>query len=340
MAEVCFFAFFVPFVVHSLGRLSNKLNMEKCVIAAVDLGGTHLRCALALKDEPVMWLTRRRVSTEAGAGPEGVVTQIHAELQHCFNEAGLDPASLAAVGCTVPGFTNAEAGIVVSAANLRGWQEVPLVKLLEEKIGVPATIENDVRAAAIGEYYYGAGKGSHSLIYLTISTGVSSGIIVEGKLLRGFHNVAGEIAYLVPEPAYLDQDWGHNGCLESLAAGVGIAREWARAQALSDPTAAEVSAQEVFQAAEAGNQVAQRIIARASDYLAQAAIALCLIIDPAVLIIGGGIAQHQGAMIDRLNRAIATALPFPPPLRLAQLGDDSPLSGVSFLAAQKVAAAL
>lgn len=302
------------------------------VIASIDIGGTHLRCALSHVSAPESFLHRTRTLIDAEAGAVGVTQQIEQEITRCFSESDIQPSELMAVGCTVPGFTDAEAGVVISAANLSGWRNIPLVKMLTEKFGVPCFIENDVRAAATGEYECGAGKGSHSLVYFTISTGVSAGIIMNGKLLRGYHNIAGEIAYFVTEPQHLDQDWGANGCLELLAAGVGLATEWEK----SGQSQADDSAVEIFKAARAGNATAQHLISRAADYLAQTAIALCLIVNPEVMIIGGGIADNEPEIFQRMVRAMKAACPYLPRICSPVYGSDSPLVGAASMAASKM----
>jgi glucokinase len=254
---------------------------------------------------------------------------ILSQVDSCLNQAGLPRQMLAGVGCAAAGITDAEAGRVVSAANLPGWKDVPLASLLKDRFEVPAAVENDVRAAAVGEFQYGAGKGCRSIVYMTISTGVSAGIVIDGKVLRGHHNFAGEIAYLLSEPAHIGKDWGINGCLELTAAGVGIAREWA------SKSKHPVSAEDVFAAARERESDAIRLISRACDYLAQAAVALSIIIDPEVLILGGGIAANEPALVERIRGVVRTTLPYPPEVVLAGLGKDSPLIGSLALAAEK-----
>jgi len=304
---------------------------KKQLVAAIDLGGSNLRCAIG--DLAASgYLTRRVVKTPAEVGPKRLIDHVYLEVMRSLDEAGLSRQALASVGCAAPGITDPESGVVVGAANLRGWQDVPLASLLEKRFGVAAAIENDVKAAALGEFKYGAGSGTRSLVYLTISTGVSAGILIDGRVLRGHHHAAGEIAYLVPEPVHLGKDWGENGCLESTAAGVGIAREWTK----QESSRADWSAADVFRAARAGSEQAQAIIERASNYLAQAAIALCAIINPEVLVLGGGIAEHEPELVDRISQAVSTTFPFPPQVRRAELGGDAPLMGALMLAVEKL----
>ena len=308
----------------------------KDLLAAIDIGGTNLRCALAHMDDPARLIARRSAVTPAAAGPAAVVDFILAEVGMCLEGIKSNRGSLAGVGCTAPGITDARQGIVVSAANLRGWEQVPLAEMLEQRFGVAAAVENDVKAAALGEFRYGAGRGSGSLVYMTISTGVSAGIVIEGKVLRGHKHCAGEIGYFVTEPTHIGKDWGHNGCLELTAAGIGIAREWA---AMDERGGNETfSAADVFEAARTGDVEAKWIVERAGDYLAQAAIALCTIIDPELLVLGGGIAENERALRNRISRVIHETIPFPPRVVGTELRGDAPLVGALIVALEKITA--
>ncbi|MDQ3685193.1 MAG: ROK family protein [Acidobacteriota bacterium] len=306
--------------------------LETKLVAGIDIGGTNIRCAVARIEEPALMIARRSVRTPADAAPQSIVDLISAQIDLCLNEAGLGRESLVRLGCAAPGITDAERGVVISAANLEGWFEVPLARLLEESFDIPAAIENDVRAASLGEFKFGAGstkENCRSLVYMTISTGVSAGIIIDGKPLRGAHMFAGEIAYLLSEPAHIGKDWGLNGCLELTAAGVGIAQQWATRR---ENTTTDFSAAAVFAAARSGDDGAVRIIERASNYLAQAAVSLCAIIDPEIFVLGGGIAENEPQLVARISEVVATTLPYPPPVVKAELGGDSPLIGALALA--------
>ena len=305
--------------------------IDKTIVAGVDVGGTNIRFAVAAKGDPTQPLATGRVKTPSDADPGTLADLILDQVDLCLIEARSSRQMLLGIGCAVAGITDSIEGVIVSAANLPGWRDVPLARMLEERFGTPATVENDVRAAALGEFRHGAGKGLGSLVYMTISTGVSAGIVVDGNLLRGRHNFAGEIAYMLPEPCHIGTDWGINGCLELTAAGVGIAKEWSAKQGYS------ASPADVFAAARAGNDDAHRIVERAGNYLAQAAVALCTVIDPEVLVLGGGIVENEQALVDKIREIVRDTLPYAPQVVLAGLGKDSPLIGALVLAVDKAA---
>jgi len=300
-------------------------------VAGIDVGGTNVRCALALHDAPTRILVRKSARTPTGGGLEPILGLIEDLVEACCREKGYDRDRLVAVGSTAPGITDARAGVVIDAGNLPGWQNLPLAALMERRFGVPAVIENDVNAAALGEYAYGAGQGRHSLVYVTVSTGVAAGIVVEGKLLRGFHHCGGELGLLIPDRTHIGTDWGNIGCLELTSAGVGLAREWA---ALRGGRATPDRARAVFEAAAGDDAEAQALVSRAADYLAIAALAIGVLIDPEVIALGGSIAEHQAVIIDRIREVLTTTMPFPPDVVHATLGADAPLVGVLTLTAE------
>lgn len=293
------------------------------LLAGIDIGGTRTRSALASADAPASILARRERMTPR-AGVEPVLEAVTKDIAACRAELG--EGNLVAAGCTAPGMTDPERGLVLEAANLPGWDAVPLRSLLRDRLGVQVAVENDVNAAAIAESAYGHAAASRSAVYVTVSTGIAAGIIADGKLLRGSHYSAGELGSLVPEPRHLDRDWRPNGCLESLAAGVGLARAWKSAGDKS-------GARHVFESAAAGNEEAAALVRRTCDYLAQALIAVACVIDPEILILGGSIALNQPSLAKGLRRRLQRALPFPPALAYARFGEDNPLVGALAMAA-------
>ena len=302
-------------------------------IAGIDIGGTNVRFALAEVGAPSHMRIRTATATPSTDGLEPFLDFLATELGACLRAVEAGWGDLAAVGCVAPGITDARTGVVRNAVNL-GWLDVPLAASLAERLGVETAVENDVNAAALAEYVYGAGRGCHSLVYLTVSTGVAAGIVVENRLLRGYHHAAGEMGQFLPDRVHIGKDWGDNGCLEMTAAGVGLGRAWAQRQGVTSPTT--TSAIEVFAAAESGDPEAIALVERAADYLAQAAVAIGTLIDPEVLVLGGSIAQNEALIANRIKEVVQTTLPFVPRIVRAALGGDAPLIGALRLAARRL----
>ena len=293
-------------------------------IAGIDIGGTRTRCALARTDKPHEIYRKTSVATPQ-QGPDVVLDVVEDILR---DKLGVEEP-LCGIGCVAPGMTDTQSGVVLEAANLKNWINVPLVAELEARFQAPAAVENDVNAAAIAETRLSVSTEMSPVVYVTLSTGVAAGIVIDGKILRGANNCAGEIANMIPSPEYLDQDWQPGGCLEQLAGGIGLAAQWAKIQGTHSNT---TSALEVFQAADAGDVKAAALINKATDYLAQAIIALVCVLDPGIVILGGSIGLARPEIAERLRQTLAKSVPHAPSVLPSCLGDDAPLLGSLILA--------
>lgn len=303
------------------------------LIAGVDIGGTNMRIAVATIQQPEVVLAHYVVRTPVDSGPAQYLDLIEAGLSSCLAELRLASDALTGIGCTVPGITDGPNGIALFVSNLKEWDGYPVADNLQQRLGIKAVVDNDVNAAALGEYWYGSGKGCHSLVYMTVSTGVAAGIVIEGRLLRGVHHAAGELGFLIPDRKYIGKDWNPNGCLELTSAGVGLVHQW---QLVQNGAAKEASAIDVFEAANAGDQNAHQIVAKASDYLAQTAVAICTVIDPEFLVLSGSIAQHQPFVLNRIREVVKETIPYAPDVVLSTLKGDAPLIGALALIARSL----
>lgn len=293
-------------------------------IAGIDIGGTRTRCALARRDKSLEILRKTSVATPQ-QGPDEVLDVV----EDIIRDKLRTDESLCAVGCVAPGITDTQSGMVLDAANLYNWINVPLAAELERKFQVPVAVENDVNAAAIAEARLNVSTEMSPVVYVTVSTGVAVGIIIDGKILRGANFCAGEIGNMIPSPEYLDQDWQPGGCLEQLAGGIGLAAQWAEIQGIPSNT---TSALEVFQAADAGNVEAAALIKKATDHLAQAVVALVCVLDPEIVILGGSIGLARPEIAERVRQTLAKSVPHVPSVLPSCLGDDAPLLGSLILA--------
>ena len=265
------------------------------LVGAVDLGGTKILSAVIDSGGVIVGEDLR--PTDAGEGPESVLRRVAASLQAAHSAAGGDEPLLAA-GVAAPGPIDFARGVVVSAPNLGGWQEVPIVQVLSGLLGIPVIIENDANAAAWGEFAFGAGMGSSTMVYLTVSTGIGGGLVLDGRLFRGARGGAGELGHMQLVDGGPRCGCGAHGCLEQLASGTAIAREGRAAVASGyAPVLARlaggsaVTAEMVHEAAEQRDPDAQRIIATAGRHLGRGLVAIVNIFDPEVIVIGGGAAK-------------------------------------------------
>jgi glucokinase len=270
------------------------------LVGAVDLGGTKILSLVVDSTGNVAGEDVR--PTEAQQGPDAVIQRMGDSLRAALGDGG---RSFAAVGLAVPGPVDLLHGIVAEAPNLPGWRNVRVRDRLREILGSPVVVENDANAAAWGEYSAGAGRGSRHMIYLTISTGIGGGLVLDGRLYYGANGAAGELGHvpLVPDGPLCG--CGAHGCLEQLASGTAIARDGAAAAAAGgapilqrlangDPITSEL----VHRAAAEGDAGARAVIERAARHLGSGLVAFVNTFNPDVIVIGGGTAKIGGMLLE------------------------------------------
>ncbi len=282
--------------------------MEKYVVG-VDLGGTKIYTALAGSGGRI--LSEIKVPTGAAEGEEAVIGRIAETVRSVLESAAVVKPE--ALGIGSPGPLDHEAGVVYNSPNL-GWREVPLKKKLEGILGVPVLVDNDANLAALGEYLFGAGRGSRNMVYVTVSTGVGGGLVLEGRIFRGSGGGAGELGHMVLEPGGPLCGCGRRGCLEALASGTAMAaraRELAakgRGRAIlgeAGGSAGEITALSVSRAAAAGDAEAVGIISTAGAYLGMGLANVVNLINPDRLVLGGGALEAGGLLWQAMERELA-----------------------------------
>ncbi len=289
------------------------------VYAGIDLGATKTLVIIAREDGSV--LGDARVRTPASQGPEAVVDAIAAAVRESIGEAGIDVSQLAAIGVSAPGPIDTREGVITDPPNLRGWHNVPLAALLRERLGAPVSLENDANCGAIGEHAFGAGRDCRHMIYLTVSTGIGGGIIIDNELYTGASGAAGELGHLIVAAEGPSCGAGHAGCLEAFASGAGIANRAAEAIAAGRlPRAARMAernppltAETVYLAGQEGETEAAALIATAGRYLGMGLASIISAFNPQAVVIGGGLMNMGEALLGpaiETARARATAQSF------------------------------
>ncbi|HVC38860.1 MAG TPA: ROK family protein [Candidatus Dormibacteraeota bacterium] len=287
-------------------------------VAGVDLGGTWLRVGLAGPDGIVR--RRGRARTAASEGPTGILAQIDGLVREAVAaepEASLSQLLLA-VG--VPGPVDSGTGVVAGAPNLPGWRGVPLRELLEKRLGCRCLVEHDASLAALAEYRRGTGRGTQDFVYVTVSTGIGAGLILGGRLYRGYQGSAGEFGHMVIFPGGPACNCGNRGCLEALASGTAIARE-----------AGVASAFEVSRMASAGDPAARAILSRAARYIGLALGGLINLLNPEAVALGGGVVASSpdfwSEIMGSLGEASLPSVRGSCRVERAALGEDQGLLG-------------
>jgi glucokinase len=308
----------------------------------VDLGGTKILTALVDGRGRVM--QRARIATPSG-GPAAVVDGIVQTVESVTGQAGVDVRAVAGLGVGAPGPMDPDTGVVFEPPNLPGWHDVPLGAMLLQRLGVPAHVENDANAAALGERWVGAGAGVDDLVYITVSTGVGGGLIFRGRLYHGVSGTAGEVGHMVIDPNGPPCPCGRHGCLEAMASGPAIARAARAAVLAGQPTSLdriapeEIDARAVADAAREGDAVARAVYARAAAALGAGITNLVNLLNPAMVIIGGGVAE-TGDLIFGPVRRIVKQEAFERPAAAVQivaavLGGDAGVVGAAAVAKER-----
>lgn len=256
-------------------------------VAGIDIGGTKIATLIVAADGTVLG---RATHDSTVADRSNAAAAIAATLDDALATAGLARAELDAIGVGVPGRVDPERGHVTLAVNL-GWTDFALRDALEAEIGRPIVIENDARAAAIGLHARGVARGPagaiDDLAYLAVGTGIAAGVILDGRLHRGARGLAGEIGHAIADATGPRCACGQYGCLEAFASGPSIARR-----------AGMATAQDVYQAAEAGDPVATELVDDVGRRLAWAIHTLVMAYDVERIVVGGGV-SHAGAAFER-----------------------------------------
>jgi len=231
------------------------------------------------------------------------------------------------IGIGVPGATDRESGNVKLAPSLN-WFGFPLKKRLEDRYRLPILIENDVNLASIGELWAQPPE-VENLVLLTIGTGIGAGVIINRALYRGSHNMAGEIGYTLPDRSHLGQTFSGFGALEQLASGNGIAMR-AR-KLLKEKRAAEslenLTAEDVFDAVRNGDGWANEVLAETVDYLAQAIAFITQLLDPDVIILGGGVSREADLLIQPILDRLQGSIPAMPKIEASRMGYQAVVTG-------------
>ncbi|WP_328465240.1 ROK family protein [Streptomyces sp. NBC_00448] len=297
-------------------------------VIALDVGGTGMKAALVAEDGTLLHQARRPTGRERGA--QAVVTAIldfAADLrEHGRAEYG---QGAVAAGVVVPGIVDAAAGIAVYAANL-GWKDLPLRDLLSERLdGLPVALNHDVRAGGLAEGRIGAGNGADRFLFLPLGTGIAGAIGIEGRIEAGAHGYAGEIGHIVVRPGGRECGCGQRGCLEAYASAGAISRTWAAAS--GDPAA---DAAACARAVEAGDLAAIEVWREAIDALADGLVTGLTLLDPRMLVIGGGLAEAGDTLFGPLRAAVEARITFQklPLIVPAALGDTAGCLGAGLLA--------
>ncbi|MER8656115.1 MULTISPECIES: ROK family protein [unclassified Mesorhizobium] len=304
---------------------------------AFDLGGTALRGALVESYGRIV--AHASAPTLAGAGSEAVIGQIVALAGTLLREH--PQANVAGIGVGAPGPLDPKAGIVIAPPTLAGWHDVPLIDILGQHFGLPVRLENDANAAALGEWRFGAGRGSGSLVFVTVSTGIGGGVVADGHIYHGRRGLAAEIGHMTITGEGDRCFCGAIGCFEAVASGTALGRRATRLTAPGDGSLlrrlsndGDVSARHVVEAAKAGDANALDLIEAEAQWLGIGFTNLLHLYSPDLIVMGGGLSNGFDLLAPSI-RAVIQQRAMPAyrdvPIVQAELGDRAGLIGAASL---------
>lgn len=309
----------------------------------IDVGGTNVKIALVDKSGKIIY--SNSVPTYAKMGYEYTVNNIKQAIKDLMKETNTSAKDIDGIGFDFPGQVDYKTGVVKLAPNIPGWVNVPIAQMIEEEFHIPTRIDNDVRCAALGEMKFGAGQGCENFVCITVGTGIGSGLVVNGQLVRGASNAAGEIGHIkLQMKDGLICGCGDTGCLEAYASGpsiVAMAQDYIKGgkstkfREMAAAEGGEITPYMVAKAAEAGDPVAKRIFAIVGEYIGIGLTSVINLLNPEKVIIGGGVAEAGDLLLEPIRKTIkeramvvaGSAVEIVP----AQLGNSAGVIGASML---------
>ncbi|OLN33251.1 ROK family glucokinase [Desulfosporosinus metallidurans] len=319
--------------------------MKPSVYIGIDLGGTSIK--MGLVDQLGNILHTLQNPTPVKAGYHQVLAVFSQMAEQLLRKGPYGWENIIGVGVGVPAFLDQQKGIVIEAVNL-GWDHVPLKEDLERMWRVPIMVENDANAAALGEMWNGAGKGASHLICLTLGTGIGGGVIINGDIYHGANGSAGEVGHMtVMHQGGRSCNCGRKGCLETEASATAIvldALEQVKGMS-TGPLKEEydrtgtITAKSVVQLARQGDSICKEIITKVGCILGSTLAQMCYLLNPEIIVIGGGVALAGKILFDPLiqafNNAILPRVAENTSIVPAKLGNQAGVTGAAWLIHRK-----
>ena len=286
-----------------------EINPSRGYVIGIDFGASHINLLLA--DTAARILDEIEVDFDIRAGPQAGIAEADRLVREILSRANLNIEDILAIGMGVPGPIVTATGTVVAPPIMPGWDGYPIRDNLQTLWKVPVSINNDAELGALGEWAAGAGRGEQTLAYIKVGTGIGAGLLLDGQIYRGVTGSAGEIGHLTIDENGPLCACGNHGCLEAIAGGRAIAlqaqeavRNKQRTQLASIQPVESITARDVAAAARRGDLLAQQILARAGTHIGIAIAGMVNLFNPALVIIGGGVAQTGDILLEPIRQAV------------------------------------
>lgn len=307
----------------------------------VDLGGTNIKCGVVTKEGVI--LHQQSVPTKADRPQDEIIADIIGVIRSVIKDSGTNMDDIVSIGLGSPGAIDSEKGVVIKAGNL-SWYDVNLKEKLEDAFNKPAFIANDANVAALAEDLFGAGRGRKSTLLMTIGTGLGAGYVLDDKIQAGAHGVGAELGHMIIVPEGLECTCGNKGCFERYTSASALIA-WGQEAMEKDSECAiakradgdkqNVTAKLVMDLAKEGDEVAYKIFDDYTRYFAYGIVNLVNIIDPEVIILGGGVSRAGDFLLDKIKKEVAPRVfckqaPYAEIL-VSEMGNDAGVIGAAML---------
>lgn len=308
----------------------------------VDIGGTKVAAGVVDGQGRILGSVRRPTPGHEPTLVADTIAEVVADLRQRF------PVGSAPIGIGAAGWLDRDGARVMFAPNLAGWRDEPLREIISERLGQPVVVDNDANTMALAEYQFGAGRGCAQLVCVTVGTGIGSGLVLNGKVYHGAFGVGAEFGHMQVVPAGIPCGCGSQGCWEQYASGRALVRA-AREMATSSPEAgrrllqlaggdpSQLTGPHVTTAAREGDPAAVKCFEEVGHWLGQGLASLAAILDPASIVIGGGVSEAGELLLGPARVQFRAAIPGrghrpEAEIVLAELGPDAGFVGAAILA--------
>jgi glucokinase len=300
-------------------------------VLGLDIGGTKLAAGVVDADGTVRGFVT--APSEPERGSDDALTRLFELGRRAMEDAGA-PVEAVGIGCGGP--LDPGSGVLIAPLHLTGWRDVPVVDLAQRAFDLPAVLDNDATAAAAAEHRFGAGRGTRNMVYLTVSTGVGGGVVIDGRVFRGATGNGGELGHVTVDwRGRVCRGCGRRGCLEAYVSGTSIA-ERAEEAGLRGATAADVA-----DAARVGDPAAAKVWRETCDALACGIVSIANLFEPELVVVGGGVSRQGDHLLAPVRTAVFAQVIGPPGyvvrVEQAALGDTVGVAGAAAVAYERLA---
>ncbi len=312
------------------------------MFVGIDLGGTNIK--IGLFDSELKLLSKTSVATKADMGPEVVIGKMAQTVEKLIAESGLSLQDVVAVGIGTPGPARYTEGVIIKSTNMPTFKNVPICRMLNEKLGAPIVFDNDANVACWGEYAVGAGKGVKDMVFFTLGTGIGGGIISNGELVHGCDENAAELGHMIIYPDGRNCNCGQRGCVEAYASADSTARRAAEALEAGAESSlkkvldekGQITSKDIYEHLANGDKLAKEITDGTAKALAITCINMLHTTEPKRIVFAGGMIAAGDILLNRIkdffNEHIWTLKKEMVEICFATLGEDAGIIGAAALA--------